>query len=348
MCPRISQNGAPWTRRQFLHLAGAVSAGAAFGPSWLAAAESDPRPATPERSASRERDPKPVPLMPVGVLLGTFGQGTLEERLEAVKASGLDCVQVSLDCAGLPAMPDEIPLGLVERIRREAAARGLAVAAVQGTFNMSHPDAEHRRTGLRRLRVLAEACGPMGTSKIHLCTGTRDRDNMWRRHADNDSPAAWRDMTACMREATEIARQVGVVLAFEPEVNNVVDSARKARRLLDEVGSPHLKVTIDPANIFHAGELPRMREILDEAFALLGRDIVLAHAKDLDRDGDAGHLPAGHGKLDYDRYLAWLRRGGFTGPLLLHGLSAAQVPGCAAFLRRTLARVAATPAPAAK
>ena len=348
MCPRIPQIGAPWTRRQFLHLAGAVSAGAAFGRSWLAAAESDLRPATPERSASRERDTKPVPLMPIGVLLGTFGRGTLEQRLEAVQASGLDCVQVSLDCAGVPAMPDEIPPALVERIRREATARGLAVAAVQGTFNMSHPDAEHRRIGLRRLRVLAEACAPMGTSKIHLCTGTRDRDNMWRRHADNDSPAAWRDMAACMREAADIARQVGVVLAFEPEVNNVVDSARNARRLLDEVGSPHLKVTIDPANIFHAGELPRMREILDEAFALLGRDIVLAHAKDLDHDGDAGHLPAGHGKLDYDRYLAWLRRCGFTGPLLLHGLSAAQVPGCVAFLRGKLARLAATPAPAAK
>ena len=33
-----------------------------------------------------------------------------------------------------------------------------------------------------------------------------------------------------------------------------------------------------------------MREILDETFALLGKDIVLAHAKDLDHDGDAGHL----------------------------------------------------------
>ena len=82
-------------------------------------------------------------------------------------------------------------------------------------------------------------------------------------------------MAACVREATDIARQANVVLAFEPEMSNVVDSARKARRLLDEIGSPHLKVTMDPANLFHAGELPRMKEILDEAFALVGKDIVL-------------------------------------------------------------------------
>jgi Xylose isomerase-like TIM barrel len=86
-------------------------------------------------------------------------------------------------------------------------------------------------------------------------------------------------------------------VAFEPEVNNVVDSARKARRFLDEIGSPFLKVTIDPANLFHAGEMPRMKEILDEAFALVGKDVVLAHAKDLDHDGNAGHKAAGQGKL---------------------------------------------------
>jgi sugar phosphate isomerase/epimerase len=183
----------------------------------------------------------------------------------------------------------------------------------------------------------------LGASKIHLCTGTRDRGSLWRRHPDNDSPEAWHDMAACVREATDIARQTRVVLAFEPEVNNVVNSAQKARRLLDEIGSPYLKVTIDPANLFHAGELPRMREILDEAFALVGKDIVLAHAKDLDHDGDAGHLAAGQGKLDYDRYLSLLHTQRFQGPLLLHGLSAAQVPGCVAFLRQKLAGLPSAP-----
>lgn len=279
----------------------------------------------------------------IGVLLGTFGGNSLEARLDAVKACGLDCVQMSLDCAGLADMPDEIPLEVSDRIRRETAARGITITSVQGTFNMSHPDAEHRRTGLRRLRVLAEACPQWGVSRIHVCTGTRDTGSMWRRHPDNDSPEAWRDMAACVREAADGARQTRVVLAFEPEVNNVVNSAQKARRLLDEIASPHLKVTIDPANIFHAGELPRMREILDEAFALVGKDIVLAHAKDLDRDGDAGHLAAGQGKLDYARYLSLLQSYRFQGPLLLHGLSAAQVPGCVAFLRQKLADLASAP-----
>jgi sugar phosphate isomerase/epimerase len=210
---------------------------------------------------------------------------------------------------------------------------------VQGTFNMSHPDAEERRAGLRRLQVMAEACSPLGTSKIHICTGTRDRTNMWRPHPDNGLPDSWRDMVTCVREAADIARRANVVLAFEPEVNNVVDTARKARRLLDEIGSPFLKVTFDAANLFHAGELPRMKEILDEAFDLVGNEIVLAHAKDLEHDGDAGHLAAGQGKLDYDHYISLLHQYKFPGPLLLHGLSESQVPGCVAFLRDRIARL---------
>lgn len=151
-------------------------------------------------------------------------------------------------------------------------------------------------------------------------------------------------MTASMREAANIARQARVVLAFEPEVNNVVNSAQKARRLMDEIGSPNLKVTFDGANLFPKGQLPRMKEILDEAFALIGKDIVLAHAKDLDHDGDAGHQAAGQGKLDYDYYVALLHKYRFPGPLLLHSLTEAQMPGCVAFLREKIARLSAKPA----
>lgn len=333
-------------RREFLRNATPVAL-ALGAPAWrtlLAAAGPNAAAARTQGSIPSEPGKRQPPLIQIGILLGTFRRGTLEARLDAVKACGLDCVQVSLDCAGLPDMPESIPPEVAGRIRQQAADRGITIASVQGTFNMSHPDAEQRRTGLRRLRVLAGACAQLGTSKIHICTGTRDRDNMWRRHPDNDLPASWRDMIACVGEATDIARQARVVLAFEPEVNNVVGSARKARRLLDEIGSPFLKVTMDAANLFHAGELPRMTEILEEAFALVGKDVVLAHAKDLDHDGDAGHKAAGQGKLDYDRYLSLLHRYQFPGPLLLHGLSEAQVPGCVALLREKVARLTSPPA----
>ena len=274
--------------------------------------------------------------MEIGIFSNTFVRPTLGGTLDAVRDHGLSTVQFSMACAGAPAMPDAIAGDLCDTIRREMASRGIAMAAVSGTFNMIHPDVRERARGMRLLRVLAAACEGLGTSVITLCTGTRDPDNMWRAHPDNGTPEAWQDLLASMAEASQIAEDCGVTMAFEPEVSNAVDSVRKARRLLDDIRSDRLKVTIDPANIFHAGELPRMAEMLDEAFALLGPDIVHAHAKDLDRDGEAGNLAAGTGLLDYGRYLSLLGKIGYDGALVLHGLDEGQVDTSRDFLRRRL------------
>jgi sugar phosphate isomerase/epimerase len=135
-----------------------------------------------------------------------------------------------------------------------------------------------------------------------------------------------------MAAATAIAEDVGVTLVFEPEVNNVVNTAVKARRLLDEIASPHLQVVIDGANLFQAGQLARMRHVLEEAFDLLGDDIRMAHAKDLEKDGDAGHQAAGTGVLDYGYYMICLDRVGFEGSVILHSLDEARVPASRDFV----------------
>ena len=274
--------------------------------------------------------------MQLGIFAKTFARPTLEETLDAVTSCGLQCVQFNMACAGLDSLPERIDAALSDRIRRELALRQISMAAVSGTFNMIHPDLSMRRDGLQKLRRLALACPQLGTSVITLCTGTRDPENMWRRHPDNDSPRAWQDLQTSLTTALEMTAETNVTLAFEPEVANVIDSAVKARRLLDEIGSPRLKVVLDGANLFHRGDLPRMRELLQEAVSLLAQDTVIAHAKDLSHDGEAGHEAAGTGRLDYDQYLGALHAAGFDGPLILHGLAEAQVAGSVAFLRNKL------------
>ena len=277
--------------------------------------------------------------MRIGGFTRIFARSSFEEVLDAAAGHGLEALQLNLESLGLPPMPDRLEADLCRRVRDEAAARGLTLDAVSGTFNIIHPDLEERGRNFRSLRELAAACALMGAPRITFSTGTRNAGYMWGSHPDNGSPAAWADMLEAMSEAVEIAAAHGVPLVFEPEVSNVVDSAQKARRLLDHFESPFLKVVIDGANLFQAGELPRMGEVLDEAFDLLAPDIELAHAKDLVRDGEAGHVAAGTGLLDYERYLRRLREAGFDGALILHSLDEDQVPGSLSFLRRTLERI---------
>lgn len=272
-------------------------------------------------------------MIQIGIMARTFIRPTLEETLDAVAGHGIRHIQFNFSCTGQSEMPAKIDEELCDRIREGITARDMIMDATSGTYNMIHPDIQERQDGLRRLREMASICHRIGTSVITLCTGTRDLQSMWRAHPDNNSPEAWNDLVDSMRDALEIAAEYDVILAFEPEVSNVIDSAAKGRRLLDEMDSPHLKVAMDPANIFHKGELPRMNEMIAEAFALLGADISIGHAKDLDRDGQAGHLAAGKGKLDYNQYMSLLNDVGYDVPLILHGLSEAEVDGCVSFLQ---------------
>lgn len=263
--------------------------------------------------------------MHIGLMEGTIRRDSLGETLDATVKQGIHHLQYHVS-----------PAISVAEVRKELDERDIHIEALSGTYNMIDPDIEKRHSGLRKLRYVAAQCEPLGTSVITLCTGSRDPHSMWRAHPDNNSKSAWNDLVQSMKMALMVAEEFNVTLAFEPEVSNVIDSAQKAHRLLDEMKSPYLKVVMDGANIFHEGELSKMQYILDEAFALLGDDIALAHAKDLDRDGHAGNLAAGTGLLDYDQYIGLLNKFGYDGAVVLHGLSEEQVPFCVNFLQEKI------------
>ena len=274
--------------------------------------------------------------MILGIFAKTFARPSVEEVFHAVAKHHLRCVQFNFSCAELPGLPEHIETALAVRIRKASVERRIAIAAVSGTFNMIHPDAAKRREGLRLLEVLAAACARLDTKVITLCTGTRDPEDMWRRHPDNDRPEAWRDLHVTLTKALTIADKHGVTLGIEPETGNVVDSARSARRLLDEFKSPRLKIVMDAANLFHPGDLPRMTEILEEAFDLLGKDLVLVHAKALAPEGRSGSLSPGEDALDWELYFNLLKKVRFAGPVILHGVAEAEVKGSLAFLREQM------------
>ena len=271
--------------------------------------------------------------MRIGIFAKTFAVDSLDAALDAVVASGVRTIQFNLALAGGPSLPGA-PLApeLTERVRDALRVRGLEMAAVSGTFNMAHPDPAVRRRGLDALGRLIAAAPALGTRVVTLCTGTRDPVDMWRRHPENATPEAWADMRACVADALSVAQQHDVVLAIEPEHGNVVADADAARRLLDELTSPHLWIVIDAANLILPGELSRQRATLEHAFELLGDELVLAHAKDVRDDGAI--VPAGQGGLDYARYVELLRSAGYDRPLVLHGLAPADVPASVAFLER--------------
>ena len=180
--------------------------------------------------------------MQLGIFAKTFPGNTPSAVLQAARAAGYGVVQYNMACSGLDAMPDAIPEGAAEAVAEAARASGVRLAAISATYNMIHPDPAVRRRGHARLRVIAGASRAMGTGLLTLCTGTRDPDDQWRWHPDNDAPEAWRDLLASMEVAVAIAKEYDLDLGIEPELANVVNSAARARRLLDEMANPRVKI----------------------------------------------------------------------------------------------------------
>jgi sugar phosphate isomerase/epimerase len=272
--------------------------------------------------------------MRLGIFARTFARDTLEAALDAVVAHGLDAAQFNPVLLGGPSLPRSLSAAERERVAAAHAARGIAMVAVSGTYNMAHPDPVRRADGARRLAALIASAPGLGTSVVTLCTGTRDPDDMWRPHPGNAAPDAWADMLASVTAAVEAAERAGVAIAVEPEPGNVVRDGPAARRLLDEVRSPALRIVLDAANLLPPERLPDQARVLGEALELLAPELVLAHAKDVRPDGTV--VAAGRGVVDYPAYVAGLRGAGFDGPLVLHGLAEDEVDAAVAHVRAAL------------
>lgn len=284
--------------------------------------------------------------MKIGISTTDFKQAPSDQIFGAISGFGFTVIQLGLAnlaesefaADGAFEIPAKIGGGLI-RAARGAERYGLGVAAVNGTFNMSHPDADVRREGVRRFGELAAAAGDIGCRLFTLCTGTRNTGRMWAPHPDNDGAAAWSDMADTMSRLVEIAESRGLTLAVETEASNVVNTPEKARRALDEAGSDRVGMIMDCANLFRPGEARRadVDARIREAFNLYGDRVVLAHGKDIGESDGVSFCATGEGIVNYELFVELLAEYGYAGDMILHGIyDAAKMPAALAFMRSRL------------
>jgi sugar phosphate isomerase/epimerase len=268
--------------------------------------------------------------MEIGIFAKTFPGTDAARVLNAVKGSGFASVQFNMSCAGMAALPQTIERAKAEEIRRASASTGVKLAAVSATYNMVHPDQAQRDAGFKSFSAIAAIAGAMGTGLVTLCTGSRDPQDQWQHHPENQTPETWALLIAEMNRVAAVADQYGVMLGLEPELGNVMNNTAAAQRLLGDIGSPHLGIVLDPANLFEVADGAEQQRLIAEAIEVLGDRLVMAHAKDRNRSG--GFVAAGTGVIDFSDFVMRLRAVGFDGPLITHGLSAQAAPGVGQFL----------------
>jgi sugar phosphate isomerase/epimerase len=276
--------------------------------------------------------------MRLGIFAKTYDRPDVASCLQAVADAGIPATQFNLSVVGLPTIPDApVPDAVVHQIRAAAGQADVALAAISGTFNSAHPDPAHRQAYVDRFPHLCAAARDLQIDIITLSSGSRHPDDMWRWHPDNTDPQAWADSRTTLRAVAAIAEQHGLALAVEPEHSNIVATAEQAIMMLDQVGSPALKIVYDAANLLDPDDYDTAAaaDAISRDIATLGPQIVLAHAKEL----IAHRAPAapGAGLLPWPLIVETLYEAGFDGTLVTHGLPETSVPLAVATLSAAVA-----------
>ena len=175
------------------------------------------------------------------------------------------------------------------------------------------------------MQVLIENWKQFGCPIISTETGTFNEKSEWLESPENLTENGYQTCRAALVKLARAAKRTGAVISIEPYWRNVIDSIARAQRVLRDV--PGLKLVMDPCNYFRKEDLSRMDPMLEEMFRTLGKQIVLAHAKDVKAAAEGTDLPAsGQGVLDYPlflRLLAGLNRELY---LIIEHLGLADVP----------------------
>jgi sugar phosphate isomerase/epimerase len=273
----------------------------------------------------------------LGIFSRTYQPVGVDKMFTQIAHDGFQTVQFNFSSAGVPSLPKDWPEEIIKGVMASAAQSGLTICALSGTYNMAHPDEARRSSDRVGFTNVVRAAQFMQVPLVTLCTGSRNPTDMWKAHPDNGSPDAWAALRGELDFALELAERHGVALGVEPEPGNVVGNAKSARRLLDEIENPQLKIVMDAANLLPPENQTRQREVVAEAVSLLGADLALVHTKDVSPTGEA--VAAGRGVVDFHIFLKGIVSTGYRGSLVSHNFPEKDAAYVSGFLRRLLEEV---------
>lgn len=257
--------------------------------------------------------------IPIGIFSRTYS-GPIKDVMQQISAAGYTCLQFNMSSAGLDSMPKQYPDHILHDINHLQEEFNLSISGISGTYNLIHPDKKYRRDYLVRLEIMMQQMETLKIPMVSLCSGTRNIDNMWQGHQENNSNEVWNELCHELEKVVLLAEKYAVLIGIEPEKNNVINSVEKAQRLLDQMQSPAVKIIYDPANLFDTGSVSEIESMVMYGLDKLYPHLVMVHAKDIEQNGN--YVPAGKGVMPFAKMIDALRNNKFEGSIIAHELKA--------------------------
>ena len=244
----------------------------------------------------------------VGIRLHDTEERPLEARLKQISQDGFSCVHMAIS-----KIPEGKGLSLSSFTQgygmylRHIAQKGNVDFAVLGCYqNLATPDQEQLANNIRKYEAHIRFASTMSVGVVGTETGAPNAE--YRFEEACRSEEALETFISNLKKVVEYAEKMGVLVAIEPVCRHIVWNAKRARKVLDEIASPNLRIIFDPVNLLDITNYQNENEIFKEKKELLEDEIAIVHLKDYKiQDGKMISVPAGTGEMDYTSILRFMK-----------------------------------------
>lgn len=247
--------------------------------------------------------------MQFGIRLHDAVQAPVEERLKIVKEQGFTCAHVALSkvISENSVAPEALTPGYAMYLRRLFDKNELDCAVLGCYLNLATPDAAQLKAAQEKYMANIRFAAHLGAGVVGTETGAPNVEYKFEEACWNEE--SLQIFIRNLRPVVKYAEQMGVLVAIEPVVRHIVCNPVRARRVLDEIGSPNLRIILDPVNLLEIYNYEKQDEIIDEAIELLGKDVAVLHVKDFAiTDGRLVSVPVGQGQCHWDRIMPYMKK----------------------------------------
>ena len=141
-------------------------------------------------------------------------------------------------------------------------------------LNLAHPDADALHAIQEKYYAHIRFASLLGCGMVGTETGAPNAEYKFCPECRSD--AALATFIKNFKPVVRCAEQYGVTIAIEPVVKHIVYDARRARTVLDEIGSPNLQILFDPVNLLNMENVDRREEVFAEAIERIYQEISIA------------------------------------------------------------------------
>lgn len=250
-------------------------------------------------------------MLQIGLRLHDGEKVPLEELLPLTRAKGFTCGHLALTklMKGIPCTPSSLTPGYAMYLKRVFAENGIDIAVLGNYLNLLNPDEGYLKNAYEMYYAHIRFAALLGCGMVGTETGCPNVEYKFCPECREEKTLSL--FIERLKPVIRRAEEFGVLFAIEPVARHSVYDARACRRVLDEIGSPNLRVLFDPVNLLDLDNVDRREEVFAQFMELLGPDIAMLHLKDFVRTPGKGFgldsVGAGTGEMDYTSILKFIK-----------------------------------------